>query len=289
MSKSRIAFLGLGIMGSGMARRLLTAGFPLTVYNRNPERSKGFADSASVAASPREAASRADMVISMVADDAASKSMWLGESGALAGAAKGSILIESSTLSVGWIKELAAAATAKQSDLLDAPVTGTKPHAAAGELIFLVGGQERALETARPALAAMGKEIIYLGPHGSGALMKLVNNFMAGVQAASFAEATALIDAAGLDHDKAVSILNNGAPGSPLIKRISAIAASGDFTPNFLLRLMAKDLGYAATEAEHYGVKFRTAPAALEVFKQAIARGYGEEDLSAVIKSFQNT
>ena len=106
MSKSRIAFLGLGIMGSGMAHRLLSAGFPLTVYNRNPERSKAFADSASVAASPKEAASRADIVISMVADDAASKSMWLGESGALAGAAKNSVLIESSTLSVGWIKEL---------------------------------------------------------------------------------------------------------------------------------------------------------------------------------------
>jgi 3-hydroxyisobutyrate dehydrogenase len=284
MSKSRIAFLGLGTMGSGMAHRLLSAGFPLSVYNRNPERSQGFP---SVAASPKEAASRADIVISMVADDDASKAMWLGENGALAGAAKGSTLIESGTLTVGWIKELAAAAGAKQCEFLDAPVTGTKPHAAAGELIFLVGGETAALEKARPALAAMSKEIIHLGPNGSGALMKLVNNFMAGVQAASFAEALALVDAAGLDHAKAVSILSNGAPGSPLVKRVAAIEAGGDFTPNFTLRLMAKDLGYAAGEAEQHGVNFRTAPAALEVLKQGIEQGYGEEDFAAVIKSFR--
>ena len=283
MSKPHIAFLGLGTMGSGMACRLRSAGFPLTVYNRNPARSKGFEG---VASSPREAASRADVVISMVADDAASKAMWLGENGALAGAAQGSLLIESGTLTVSWIKQLAVAAQAKKCDFLDAPVTGTKPHAAAGELIFLVGGAETALEKARPAFAAMGKDVIHLGPNGSGALMKLVNNFMAGVQAASFAEALALADAAGLDHAKALSILSNGAPGSPLVKRVAAIAASGDFTPNFTLRLMAKDLGYAAGEAEQRGIKFLTAAAALEVLKKAIAQGYGEEDFAAVIKSF---
>jgi 3-hydroxyisobutyrate dehydrogenase len=286
MSKPHIAFLGLGTMGTGMARRLLAAGFPLTVYNRNPERSKDFE---SVAATPKGAASQADIVISMVADDTASKSMWLGENGALAGAAKGSLLIESGTLTVGWIKELAAAAKATQCEFLDAPVTGTKPHAAAGELIFLVGGSETALERARPAFTAMGKEVIHLGPTGSGSLMKLVNNFMAGVQAASFAEALALVDAAGLDHEKAVSILSNGAPGSPLVKRVAAIEKGGDFTPNFSLRLMEKDLGYAAGEAENYGVKFRTVAAALEVLRQGIAAGFGEEDFAAVIKSFHKS
>lgn len=273
-------------MGSRMARRLLDAGFPLTVYNRNPERSKRFAASTTVTASPREAASRADIVISMVADDAASKAMWLGDNGALAAATAGGVLVESSTLSVAWIKELAAAATARQCELLDAPVTGTKPHAAAGELIFLVGGSEAALAKAKPALTAMGKDIIPLGPTGSGALMKLINNFMAGVQAASFAEASALIDAVGLDHEKAISVLTNGAPGSPLVKRIAVTAASGDFTPNFILRLMAKDLSYASAEGDQNGVPLRTASSALEVFKQAIAKGYGEEDFSAVIKSF---
>jgi 3-hydroxyisobutyrate dehydrogenase len=286
MTKPRIAFLGLGIMGSGMARRLLDAGFPLAVYNRNPERSKPFQAIATVAASPCNAASRADIVISMVADDAASKGMWFGDSGALAGVTAGAVLIESSTLSVGWIKELASAASAKGCELLDAPVTGTKPHAAAGELIFLVGGSEAALAKAKPALAAMGKDIVPLGPTGSGSLMKLVNNFMAGVQAASFAEAVALVDAAGLNREKAVSILTNGAPGSPLVNRIAATSGGGDFTPNFILRLMAKDLGYAAAEGARNGVPLRTASSALEVFKQAVDKGYGEEDFSAVIKAF---
>ena len=273
-------------MGSGMARRLLDAGFPLTVYNRNPERCKLFQPGATVANSPRDAAARADIVISMVADDVASKAMWLGDNGALAGVAAGTVLIESSTLSVSWIKELASAATARGCELLDAPVTGTKPHAAAGQLIFLVGGSEAALAKANPALAAMGKDIVPLGPTGSGSLMKLVNNFMAGVQAASFAEAVALVDANGLNREKAISILTSGAPGSPLVNRIAATSASGDFTPNFILRLMAKDLGYAATEGAHNGVPLRTASAALEVFRQAVEKGYGEEDFSAIIKSF---
>jgi 3-hydroxyisobutyrate dehydrogenase len=132
----------------------------------------------------------------------------------------------------------------------------------------------------------MGKDVVPLGPTGSGSLMKLVNNFMAGVQAASFAEAVALIDAAGLNREKAISILTNGAPGSPLVNRIASTSGSGDFTPNFILRLMAKDLGYAAAEGASNGVPLRTASSALEVFRQAVERGYGEEDFSAVIKSF---
>src|SRR5882724_9831071 len=131
MSKPRVAILGLGIMGGGMARRLLSEGFPVTVYNRNPDRAVPFATAgAFVAGSPREAASRADVVVSMVADDVASRSIWLGENGALAGANRGSVLIESSTLTVGWIKELSAAAAHRGFEFLDAPVTGTKPHAA---------------------------------------------------------------------------------------------------------------------------------------------------------------
>jgi 3-hydroxyisobutyrate dehydrogenase len=286
MSKPHVALLGLGIMGSGMAGRLLSAQFPLTVYNRNRDRAKPIVDrGAAAAATPREAASGADIVISMVADDNASREVWLGKDGALNGAKPGTVLVESSTLTVEWIKELAAAAAAKQCELLDAPVTGTKPHAASGELIFLVGGSENALATARPVLEVMSRDIIYLGKTGSGSLMKLINNFMAGVQVASFAEASALIDAGGLDHAKAVAVLTNGAPGSPLVKRIAETIASGDFTPNFMVRLMAKDLGYASGEATQRGFQLQTAAAALAVFKEAISKGHGEEDFSAVVKA----
>lgn len=290
MEKQRVALIGLGLMGSGMAGRLLGANFPLTIYNRNREKAAPFQKAgAFIAGSPREAASRADVVVSIVADDVAARSVWLGENGALAGAAAGTVLVESSTLTVGCVKELAAAAAVRKCEFLDAPVTGTKPHAAAGELLFLVGGSAAALETARPVLAVMSRGVIHLGPTGSGALLKLINNFMCGVQAASLAEATALISRSGLDRTKALEMLMNGAPGSPLLKTLNARASSGDFTPNFELRLMAKDLSYAAQEGDQHHVKLQTAAAALSVFKDAIAAGYGEKDFSSVIEAMQKS
>jgi 3-hydroxyisobutyrate dehydrogenase len=286
MSKPNVAILGLGIMGSGMASRLLSTGFPLTVYNRNREKCVPFGDAgAFIATSPREAASRAQIILSMVADDSASRAVWLGENGALNGVSPGSVLIESSTLSVGWVKELEAAGAQRGCEFLDAPVTGTKPHAASGELLFLVGGSADALDAARSVFSVLGRDAVHLGPTGSGALMKLINNFMCGVQAASFAEAVALIDAGGLDRGKAACILSAGAPGSGIVKRIADRVATNDFTPIFALRWMAKDLAYALDGASRNGVALQTASAALSVFEQAIAEGLGNEDFSAVTKS----
>ncbi len=285
MSKPSVAIMGLGIMGSGMARRLLSANFSLAVYNRDREKCRPFsAAGAFLAATPREAASRAQIVLSMVADDAASRNVWLGEAGALAGASPHSVLIESSTLSIGWIQELAAKAAEHSCQFLDAPVTGTKPHAASGELLFLVGGAAEALEVARPVFSVLGRDVIHLGPIASGALMKLVNNFLCGVQAASFAEALALIDAGGLDRGMAMSILTGGAPGSGIVKRMAERIAANDFTPNFALRWMAKDLAYALNGAFLKRVSLPIATAALTVFQQAIAQGHGDEDFSAVTK-----
>lgn len=285
MSQPPVAILGIGIMGSGMARRLLSAKFPLAVYNRNREKCLPLAaDGAFIAATPREAASRSKIVLSMVADDSASRNVWLGEDGVLAGASPNSILIESSTLSVGWIRELAAAAAALGCHFLDAPVTGSKPQAESGELLFLAGGSVEAIETARPAFSAMGRDVIHLGPIGSGALMKLTNNFLCGVQAASFAEALSLIDAAGLDREKAMAILTGGAPGSGIMKRVVERVTANDFKPNFALRWMAKDLAYALEGAAGKGVTLPIATAALALFRQAIAEGHGDEDFSAVTK-----
>lgn len=285
MSKANVAILGLGIMGAGMAQRLLSAKFSLAVYNRNREKSVPFGNGgAFVAASPRAAAARSQIVLSMVADDNASRSIWLGEDGALAGASPGCLLIESSTLSSGWIGELATKAAERGCRFLDAPVTGTKPHAASGELVFLVGGSAEALEAARPVFSVLGRDVVHLGPVGSGARMKLINNFVCGVQAASFAEALSLIDAGGLDRSKAVSILTGGAPGSGIVKRMADRIAANDFSPNFALRWMAKDLSYALRDASTKGISLQTAAAALSVFEGAIAEGHGDEDFSAVSK-----
>jgi 3-hydroxyisobutyrate dehydrogenase len=288
MAKPHVAILGLGTMGAGMAGRLLSAGFPLTVYNRSLGKSEPFCRKGAFAATtPRQASSRADVIISMVADDLASRDVWLGENGALGGAKRAAVLIESSTLSVGWVKELAAAAEQTGCKFLDAPVTGTKPHAASGELLFLVGGGIEVLESVRPVLSVMSREVMYFGPLGSGAMMKLVNNFVCGVQAASFAEALALAAAAGLDEGKAVRVLTEGAPGSGIVKRVAAQLGVEGGNPNFAVRLMAKDLTYAVKEASAKGIQLQTAAAALEIFKQAVASGHGDEDFSAVTKVFK--
>jgi 3-hydroxyisobutyrate dehydrogenase len=286
MSKPKVAILGLGIMGSGMANRLLSANFPLAVYNRNRQKSILLASAgAFIAASPREAASRSEIILSMVGDDNASRAVWLGEDGALAGSSPRSVLIESSTLSGAWIHELASKAADRACRFLDAPVTGTKPHAASGELLFLVGGSTEALEAALPVFSVLGRDVIHLGPVGSGSLMKLINNFVCGVQAASFAEALSIIDAGGLDRVKAMSILTGGAPGSGIVKRVADQVGANEFTPNFKLKWMAKDLAYALHEASCRGISLQTAAAALSLFQRAIAEGHGDEDFSAVSKT----
>jgi 3-hydroxyisobutyrate dehydrogenase len=243
------------------------------------------ADGAFVAATPREAAARADIILSMVADDSASRSVWLGEEGALGGSAPDSILIECSTLSIDWIKRLASRATELGCRFLDAPVTGSKPQAESGELLFLVGGREEVIDAARPVFSVLGRDVICLGPNGSGAHMKLINNFLCGVQAASFAEAVAFIDASDLDRERAIAILTAGAPGSGIVKRLAERVTSKDFAPNFALRLMAKDLSYAIDAAFEKGISLPIASAALLAFQEAISKGYGEEDFSAVAKS----
>ena len=283
--KPRVAVLGLGLMGSGMARRLLGAGFPLTVYNRSADKAASLvADGARLAESPRDAAAGAEFVVSMVADDGASRGVWFGEHGALSEVSPGAILIESSTVTTGWINELADAARAKEIELLDAPVTGSRTQAASGELNFLVGGSESALERARPLFAAMGRSATRVGPTGSGALLKLINNFLCGVQAVSLAEALAVIERAGLDREIATQILANGAPGSPLLKTLSARMTARDYTPHFHLALMRKDLEYSLKEAAERGVRLSTAQSALEAFERAVESGRGMQDVSAVVE-----
>ncbi len=285
MSTPRIAFLGLGLMGGGMARRLLGAGFAVTVFNRNPARAEPLAAAgARVAGSPREAAAGAEVVFSMVADDAASRAIWLGPDGAIAGAARGAVLVECSTLTVAWVQELAKAAVAAGAECVDAPVTGTKNQAAVGELNFLTGGNAAALETIRPALNAMGRSVTHLGPTGSGALLKLINNFLVGVHVAATAEAVAWIERTELDRAQAIAFLSDSAVGSPVTKTVAARMCAPDFTPNFFLRLMAKDLGYASGEAAKAGQQLTSAAMAWDVFQRAIAAGHGDKDMSAVVE-----
>jgi 3-hydroxyisobutyrate dehydrogenase len=174
--QNKIALLGLGIMGAGMAHNLLKAGYPLTVWNRTAAKTQPLvAAGATAAATPREAAHQADIVIGMVADDAASQYAWLGEDGALAGMHSGAIAVESSTLSMAWIREWHATAAAKGVHAADAPVTGSKIAANDGKLNFLVGSDTATFEAIKPVLLSCGQSAIHFGPAGSGAIYKLVN------------------------------------------------------------------------------------------------------------------
>jgi 3-hydroxyisobutyrate dehydrogenase len=281
----KVAMLGLGTMGAGMARNLMKAGVSLTVYNRTAAKAGALVkDGARLASTPAEAVKDASIVIGMLADDAASREVWAGKQGALLGVQDGATLIDSSTVSPGWIAELAQLASIHGAELLDAPVTGSRMQAAAGQLTFLVGGSSRALEAAMPVLKAMSKEIVHLGPVGSGAKMKLINNFLCGVQVASLAEALTWIERSGLDRDKALAILKAGAPGSPLLGAIAERMANQNYTVNFLLRLMRKDMAYAESAAAACGVLLKTCQTARGHFETAIAEGFGESDLASVIE-----
>jgi 3-hydroxyisobutyrate dehydrogenase len=272
-------------MGAAMATNLLKAGFSLAVYNRTAAKAQSLVSAgARLASTPAEAAKDASIVIGMLADDTASREVWAGQGGALEGVRQGAILIESSTVSPAWIVELAELSARHGTELLDAPVTGSRTQAAAGQLTFLVGGSDRALQTATPALKVMSKEIVHLGPVGSGAKMKLINNFLCGVQVASLAEGLTWIERSGLDREKALSILKAGAPGSPLLGAISERMVNHNYTVNFLLKLMTKDLSYAQSEAANCNVALTTAEVARGLFESAIAKGFGEEDMASVIE-----
>lgn len=285
MSKQRVALLGTGTMGSGMARNLRKAGFPLTVYNRTREKAEQLSETgAEVADTPASAVVGAAVVLSMLADDDASRAAWLGPNGALQAMQPGSIVIECGTVSPEWVKGLHEAADARSLRLMDAPVTGSRPQANAGQLTFLVGADPATLEAARPVLQPMSKAILHVGPVGSGALLKLINNFLCGVQAASFAEGLAWIERSPLDRAQAIEFLNGGAAGSNIFKAMSERMTARTYDVNFLLRLMDKDLRYAQQAAATENIDLTTAACSRKLFEQAEAEGYGERDMAAVVE-----
>jgi 3-hydroxyisobutyrate dehydrogenase len=288
--KQRVAILGLGTMGAGMAKNLLKAEFSVAAYNRTRSKAEPLGTmGARIADTPAECVRDADVIITMLSDEKASRATWIGADGALANAGAGAVLIECSTITPDWIAELEGLAKARGLQLLDAPVTGSRMQAESGELNFLVGGDADALERARPVLAAMSKDIVFLGPSGSGARMKLINNFLCGVQVASLAEGLTWIERSGLDRELALKVLKNGAPGSPLLGAISARMVEAKYNVNFLLSLMEKDLRYAAKDAGTLGVNLRTAKCAEGRFHEATEAGYADKDMSAVIEPLRKT
>jgi 3-hydroxyisobutyrate dehydrogenase len=280
-----VAVLGLGTMGHGMAANLLKTGFSVTVWNRTRAKAEPLVHlGATVASNPGHAAENATIVVAMLSEDAASRAAWLGQGGALAAMPPQSIAVECSTLSPDWIRELHAAVTQRGLRMAEAPVTGSRTQAEAGQLNFLVGADEDTLATLLPVLQCMSKEILHLGPVGSGAQLKLINNFLCAVQVASFAEALTWMEQTGLRLDTALEFLKRGAPGSGILSAMSDRMTSRTYEVNFLLRLMAKDQRYARAAAAQLGVDVSMASPVLELFEQAEEQGLGEKDMSAVVE-----
>ncbi len=279
-----IAFLGLGVMGERMAQNLINAGHSVTVYNRTIAKAETLvASGAKVAATPREASSGADVVLSMVANDAASRAVWLGNDGALAGTEAGTVAIESSTLSLVWVEELAAHANQQGVTLVDAPVMGSTDAAAAATLKFLVGGSTATIETLRPLLLTMGDTIFHCGATGSGAKMKLVYNALLAVQMAAMGEVVALAERAGLDATLTTRVLGTGSTGSPLIQRSGVSVASRQYgNPGFQLQHMRKDITYALQMGQAFGAALPIVASTRELFQMAGSLGYDTAGIAAV-------
>jgi 3-hydroxyisobutyrate dehydrogenase len=280
----RVAIIGLGTMGYGMASNWLAKGFDVSVYNRTRARAEPLAArGARIAATPREAAAGADIVAAMVADDAVSRGVWTGADGALAGLKQGAIAIESSTLTPEWIRELAGHVRAKGGELLDAPVGGSRAAANDGKLVFFVGGDAATLARARAALDAVGQAVHHLGPTGAGATWKLINNVMGAAHLAVLSEALALAAKAGIDLTQAVELMKTGVSASPMVlNKIGRVAERRYDSPDFSLKLMQKDVGYAEAMARRLGLKLDMVEATDAVYRRGTARQLGEFDVAAI-------
>lgn len=283
---ARIGFLGAGNMAQGMVRRLIGAGHTLSVYNRTPAKLKPLLEAgAKAAATPRQAAEGADAVFSIVADDPASRAVWLGPDGALAAkTAPGAFAVESSTLTRDWMIELAGAAKAKGMRFIDCPVTGLPDVAAAGKLVLLVGADKADLEAAKPLLQPLNAEIIHFGPVGSGTAYKLIVNTMGAVQISAVAEAMLVAEAAGLDLKTVDHALSTGAGASRQVIRVSKMMSLGVHEPyTFSGALRLKDASYGLAMAKKLGVDVKVGQAAVNAFTRQVEVGLGDKNESQVI------
>jgi 3-hydroxyisobutyrate dehydrogenase len=280
-----IGFIGLGAMGSLMADNLLQAGHSLQVWNRTAARCAPLVErGAKVCDNPAQAAQGADFVVSMVADDAATAEVMLGTGGVLE-TFRGQAIIDCSTNSPTMARRVAQAASAHHTAYLDAPVSGSLAQARGRELVFMVGGPAQAVTAAMPLFEAMGRMVRHMGDAGSGATVKLINNMMSGTVNAAIAEAVSVAEAAGLDVMQVGELLAEGAAGCRLMKTKIPKIAARDFSPQFQLGLMDKDLRYFLDMARELDRPVPLASAARHQMQSARLAGLGTQDVSAVFAS----
>jgi 3-hydroxyisobutyrate dehydrogenase-like beta-hydroxyacid dehydrogenase len=286
-SQSRLGFIGLGYLGSRVARRLAAAGFPMVVYDRDREKTRELAAlGATVAPNPETLAEEADVVLSCLPSDAAGKAVYLGPGKVLESARPGARIIELSTIAPGTSQLVYNAAAKVDLSMLDVAISGSTPAAEAGKLTLFGGGDLEVFESVQPIFAPIANQWFYMGPSGSGVAMKLVVNTLLGLGMQSIAEAVALGSGLGLPRELLLDVLAKTAVVAPAHAGKLATAKRNDYAPQFPIRLMYKDFGLVLTAAAQYGLSMPATEAAA-VVNSAEAESGGEEDFSAVIRRME--
>ena len=283
--QTKVGLIGLGLMGKPMGMNLLKAGFPLTVWNRTASRAdEPVAAGAKFAQSPRELAANSELMLSIVSDPPALEEILWGQNGAMQGLQRGSIYIDSSTVSPTLARKVATACEERGVRFLDAPVTGGDWGAKKGELVFMVGGDAATLAEAEPVLRVLGKKWFHLGPNGAGQTIKLAMNLILALQVDALAEALALVTAAGLHGEKLVEVMQSSMARSGVLDIKSQNLLKGDYTPSFPLRLMHKDMRLALELAQQTHVKLPATEAAFKTYSAVKEAAKEDLDYSAVMK-----
>lgn len=287
MSK-RIGFAGLGLMGGRMARNLLKKGFPLTVWNRTPERCEPLAkDGARIAKSPRDLAEHSDVVVACVADPAAVERLVFAGDGLLGGVRPGFRYLECSTVSPDTTRRVQAALRERGADALEAPVTGSKNGAENATLLFMTGGDEALHDELMPVMMAMGTKAIHCGAMGQGSTVKLIGNSVISFMLEALCEGVVLGRKAGVPLEKIVEVIQASGYASPYYSFKGAAIAKRDFDEHFAIDLLVKDQTLLLEQASALKSPMPGLAAVREVFQAARAQGHGREDICAVVKALE--
>jgi 2-hydroxy-3-oxopropionate reductase len=283
--KPAIGLIGLGLMGKPMGRNLLKAGFPLTVWNRTREKANDLVcEGAKFAANPHEVAAHADVLITMVSDPPALEEVLWGKDGALGGLRRGSVLIDSSTVSPELARRVATASRVCGADFLDAPVTGGTWGAEKGELVFMVGGESEVFERVKPVLGAMGQRFFHLGPNGAGQITKLAMNLILALEVDALAEALALVTAGGVPGERLVEVMQSSMARAAVLDAKAPLILKNEFPPSFPLRLMHKDMRLALDLAREEGIALPAAAASYATYSTAKDLSKDDPDYAAVAR-----
>jgi 3-hydroxyisobutyrate dehydrogenase-like beta-hydroxyacid dehydrogenase len=276
----RVGFLGLGIMGQSMASNLVKAGHEVAVWNRSAGKD---VEGARMASSPADAAQGAEVIWMCVSDTKAVESVLFGERGAEAALAQGMIIADSSTISPSATLRFAERVKARGVDYVDAPMTGSKIAAAGGSLIFMIGGDEAVIERLKPLFDAMGKQVFRMGETGKGQATKLVMNLQIAMIFEGFAEALTLATKLGVDVEKLIPLIQASMVRSGVVDYKAPFLLKRDFSPNFPLRLMLKDIHLALEAAREKRVRLPGLEAVEEVYDVAAEEGQRDLDYAATL------